>query len=110
MNTFKFGLWSISTDSKMINVLGLYHPPPLERFQHTIRQFITECIDIFATLLNSDKGTILIMCGNFNMQINDPDNNEAKQLSDALEPTYCPAVGQHVYYTYLCLYRPFRSV
>ena len=75
MNAFKYGLWSISTDSKMINVLGLYHPLISERFQYTIRQFITKSIETFATLVDSDKDTNLIVCGDFNVHINDPDND-----------------------------------
>ena len=42
MNTFGYGLWSITTDSKMINVLGLYHPPPSTHHQtihHRIHRY-----------------------------------------------------------------------
>ena len=85
MNTSKYGLWSISTDSKMINGLGLYLPPLPERFQHPIRQSIKEFIDTFATLLDLDKSTNLIVCGNFIVHINDPDHDEARQLLDTME-------------------------
>ena len=72
----------------MINVLGLYHPPLSERFQHTIRQFITGFVDTFTTLLDSERGTNLIVCGDFSVHINDPDDDEARQVGSYVDPRF----------------------
>ena len=72
-------------------LVGNYHPPISENNIHTIQTFINEFLEFLSILAIKFKNIIFL--GNFNIHVNNPDNEDAIQFIEM-----CDAVGlqQHI--------------
>ena len=74
-------LWSIDMHAKKINILSVYHPPQSTN-EYPDSIFIDQLCDHVHELLSSLQN--VIVTGDFNIHVNDPSNNDAIMLLDAM--------------------------
>ena len=59
-----------------LSLLAIYHPPPSPKHRHTVNEFVTEFVNFLADILVNFTGD-LIIAGDFNIHVNDEDNEDA---------------------------------
>ena len=81
--TFESAHWRITTGNKTLNILGLYHPPYSVRQKITNSMFIDDLTDYFTDWMVCYRN--IIICGDFNIHINDLTDIEAQIFNDTME-------------------------
>ena len=76
-------IWKLAKNNHCFSCLGVYHPPP-NQSNITLPQsiFITDFVDSLSLLIPNYPN--LIVSGDFNLHVNDPTNNDAIFLLDAM--------------------------
>ena len=87
--TIENATWEVSLKNKTIEILGIYHWPPKHDQTNTI--FLDEITKLLTSKLPNMENAIII--GNFNMHIEDPNNNNSKISVDTMEAL---GLKQHV--------------
>ena len=80
--TFEYGLWELTSGKSNIMLLGIYHPPPSKRNEHTNENFIDEFLELFMDL--SMKYMNLLIIRNFNIHCYHDDDIRCEQLQDSM--------------------------
>ena len=83
-HTFEYAQWDILGHNMTLSLLAIYHPPPAPKPRHTVNEFMTEFVNFLADILVNFTGD-LIIAGDFNIHVNDEDNDDAPQLLSAME-------------------------
>ena len=81
--TFEYAVWQIKKANKITNILVVYHPPPSDRYQHTNTQFTDEFLELVSNLMSTY--TNMIILGDFNLHVNDAQNEDAIQFLSAMD-------------------------
>ena len=81
--SFKSAHWRITIGNKTLNKLGLYHPPNSVRQKITNSMFIDDLTDYFTDCMASHR--IIIICGDFNIHIDDFTDIKAQIFNDTME-------------------------
>ena len=55
--TFEYGLWDLTFGKSNIMLLGIYHPPPSNRYLHTNETFIDKFLEMFMDISKKKKWT-----------------------------------------------------
>ena len=83
MKFFEYALWRIEYNNEKLDILRIYHPPPSEINQHTIKNFTDEFLELYVELATIYKN--FIIAGDFNIQINNKENPEIEQFIKMME-------------------------
>ena len=83
-HTFEYAHWDILGHNMTLSLLAIYHPPPSSKHRHTVNEFVTEFVNFLADILVHFTGG-LIIAGDFNIHVNDEDNDDAQQFLSATE-------------------------
>ena len=89
--SFQYAVWSIRiSQTECMNIVGVYHPPP-----STVNPSNTVFVNEFAKFLAEDVMQMdnVVLTGDFNMRINNTEDNEAVAFSDMM---YALGFDQHV--------------
>ena len=78
----KYGVWKIKHSTNELTLLGLYHPPPSPRNNHTNTEFVDEFVGLYADL-SAHFSNIVIM-GDFNIHMGKANDGDAISLRDSL--------------------------
>lgn len=89
-DTFEYGLWRLSSGIDSLHIMVVYHPPAGEKGK-TNGAFLDEFCDLVAEV--SMECENLIYTGDFNIRINDENDQDAQQLKDLTEAL---GLKQHV--------------
>ena len=65
MKTFEFAVWNLKIQNDKLQLMGVYHPPPLKIHQHTDQMFIDEFLELYMEI--SVKYTNLMISGDFSV-------------------------------------------
>ena len=79
--TIEYAIWQISLKNKTIGILGIYHPPPKQHQKNTIN--LEEITKFLTSKLPNMENAIIL--GDFNMHIEDPNDNNSKIFVDMME-------------------------
>ena len=85
----KYAIWQVSLKNKTIEILGIYHPPPKHNQTNTI--FLDEITKLLTSKQPNMENKIIL--GDFNMHIDDPNDNNSKVFVDMMEAL---GLRQHV--------------
>ena len=74
-HTFEYAHWDILGHNMTLSLLAIYHPHPSLKHRHTVNEFVTEFVNFLADILVNFTGD-LIIAGDFNIHMNDEDNDD----------------------------------
>ena len=83
LHAMEYAIWQVSLKNKTIEILGIYHPPPKHSQTNTI--FLDEITEHWTTHVKLPNMENAIKLGDFNMHIEDPNNNKNKIFVDTME-------------------------
>ena len=89
--SFKSAHWRITIRNKTLNILGLYHAPYSVRQKIINSLFIDDLTDYLTDWMASQRN--IIICGDFNIHINDLMDIEAQIFNDTM---HALGLQQHV--------------
>ena len=81
LHTIEYAIWQVSLKHKTIEILGLYHSPPKQDQTNTI--FLDEITELLTAKLPNMENAIILE--DFNMHIEDPNDNNSKIFVDTME-------------------------
>ena len=87
--TIEYAIWQVSLKNKTIEILGIYNPPPKHDQTNTI--FLDEITKLLTSKLPNMENAIIL--GDFNMHMEDLNNNNSKIFVDTVEAL---GLKQHV--------------
>ena len=80
--SFEYAIWKLTTQSKSITYITVYHPPYAEKNLINNAMFINDITEFLAYMLSQHQ--TIIVASDFNMHINDQDDPEANILMDTM--------------------------
>ena len=89
--SFKSVHWRTTIGNYTLNILVLYHPPYSARQKITNTMFIDDLTEYLTDWMASYRN--ILICGDFNIHIDDPNDTEAQIFNDTLETL---GLQQHV--------------
>ena len=80
--TFQYAVWKVQTHGNTVTCIAIYRPPYSARNQETVTKFVGE----FTVWLASISGSFsnMIVLGDFNIHINDENDNETGIFVDTM--------------------------
>ena len=89
--SFEVTHWKTTLGNSTLNILGIYHPPYSVGQNTTNTVFVDELTEFLKDWMTPYRNVII--CGDFNLHINNPSDKEAQSFIDTME-----AIGlkQHV--------------
>ena len=91
LKSFQFCKWQVQVHHTSITLVAIYHPPYNSKTKVTNADFMDEYMDWLSKTSANDKN--LVICGNYNMHVNNPDDEDA---SGFLETNVALGLMQHV--------------
>ena len=80
---FEAGHWMITIQNSTLNIFGIYHPPYSISQKITNYMFLDDLTDYLTEWMVSFRN--IIICGEFNIHIDDPNDTEAQIFNDTME-------------------------
>ena len=77
----EYAIWHVTMKNKLINILGIYHPPPKQYLTNTI--FLDELTELLTTRMPNIDNPIIL--GDFNIHIWDTNDYSSKTFVDMME-------------------------
>ena len=91
LRSFQFCKWQVQVHHTSVTLVSIYHPPYNNKTKVTNADFMDEYTDWFAETSANDKN--LVICGDYNMHVNNPDDEDAASF---LETNEALGLMQHV--------------
>ena len=88
LNTFQFAKWQHTVNHTSITIIAIYHPPPANQMRVTNGDFLDKFTDWTTESVSTCNNVILV--GDFNLLINDPDDDNACNFIETTQ-----ALGLH---------------
>ena len=80
-NSFEYSSWKLCFNNKNLLVIGIYHPPNTRNGSNQV--FINEFLKMLVEAQSCNLQ--LIIMGDFNLHVNNKEDNDAQQILDMLE-------------------------
>ena len=80
--TFQYAVWKVETHGNTVTCIAIYRPPYLATNQETVAKFLEEFTVWLANISGSFSNMIVL--GDFNIHINDGNDNEASIFVDTM--------------------------
>ena len=81
--SFEVTHWKTTLGNSTLNILGIYHPAYSARQNTTNMVFLDELTKFLMDWMTSYRNVII--CGDFNLHINNPYDKEAQSFMDTME-------------------------
>ena len=91
LRSFQFCKWQVHVHHTSVTLVSIYHPPYNNKTKVTNVDFMDEYTDWLAETSANDKN--LVICGDYNMHVNNPDDEDAASF---LETNEALGLMQHV--------------
>ena len=88
-STFELGLWKVQVKHTECTLAAVYRPPYSSKHKKTIPMFITEFSDTLTDLLATYNNDHLIIVGDFNIHVDNLNNQDAKAFMETLNDLGC---------------------
>ena len=88
---FQYAVWKVETHGNSVKCIAIYRPPYSVTNQETVTKFMDECTVWLASISSSFSNMMVL--GDFNIHINDENDNEAGIFVDTM---ITPDFNQHV--------------
>ena len=82
-NSFEHAVWQVQSGPTNRTVLAIYHPPASTQYKTSNSDFIDQLTHLLTTI--GSENTNIVLLGDFNLHIDNPDNPDADQLIATLE-------------------------
>ena len=89
LSTFELCLWKVRVKHTDFILAAIYRPPYSAKHKKTVSMFITEFNDVLTDILATHNNDRLILVGDFNIHMDNPNNSDTIAFNDLLNLFDC---------------------
>jgi hypothetical protein len=87
--TFELVLWNVKCGDINTIIACVYRPPYSSKHRHSVPAFVNEFSECWSSILASYQASKLILLGDFNIHVDNPDNTDTIAFNEMLDSFDC---------------------